>query len=91
MSIDGHFDDSLLCCFCSRLSSPKQSGLSLNSCCACCVQKLKEDKKVWCIHNTQEKDDVLFPQDPKPLISLNQDLVDFWHSTQVWRLLILDG
>lgn len=47
------------------------------------VKKLKEDKKVWCIHNTQEKDDVLFPQDPKPLISLNQDLVDFWHSTQV--------
>ena len=49
----------------------------------CVVQKLKEEGRVWCIHNASEKDDVLFPRDPKPLVSLSQDLVDFWHSTKV--------
>lgn len=47
------------------------------------IQKLKEERKVWCIHNASEKDDVLFPKDPKPLVSLSQDLVGFWHSTKV--------
>lgn len=47
------------------------------------VQKLKEEDKVWCIHNASEKDDVLFPKDPKPLVSLTQDLVNVWHSTKV--------
>jgi hypothetical protein len=28
---------------------------------------------------------VLFPKDAKPLITLSQDLVDFWHATKVRR------
>ncbi|DBA91488.1 hypothetical protein WJX77_002507 [Trebouxia sp. C0004] len=47
------------------------------------VKRLKEEGKVWCIHNASEKDDVLFPKDAKPLITLTQDLVDFWHATKV--------
>ena len=47
------------------------------------MQKLKEQGKLWCIYNVEKKDDVLFPQDAKPLITLSQDLVDFWHSTKV--------
>jgi len=38
---------------------------------------------VWCIHNASEKDDVLFPKDATPLITLTQDLVDLWHATKV--------
>lgn len=47
------------------------------------VKRLKEEGKVWCIHNASEKDDVLFPKDATPLITLSQDLVDFWHATKV--------
>ena len=47
------------------------------------LQRLKEEGKVWCIHNASEKDDVLFPKDATPLITLTQDLVDFWHATKV--------
>ena len=47
------------------------------------LQRLKEEGKVWCIHNASEKDDVLFPKDATPLITLSQDLVDFWHATKV--------
>ncbi len=47
------------------------------------AQRLKEEGKLWCIYNAEKKDDVLFLQDSKPLISLNQDLIDFWHTTKV--------
>ena len=44
-----------------------------------------QDGKLWSIHNAEKKDDVLFPKDTKPLISVSQDLVDFWHSIKVWH------
>lgn len=53
------------------------------------VQALTKDGKLWCIHNPEKKDDVLFPKDAKPLISVSQDLVDFWHSIKVRLELVL--
>ncbi|KAA6417679.1 MAG: hypothetical protein FRX49_12367 [Trebouxia sp. A1-2] len=61
----------------------KARFVHLTYCSALCRRKLKEEGKVWCIHNAIEKDDVLFPKDAKPLITLSQDLVDFWHATRV--------
>ena len=47
------------------------------------MQKLKDNGKVWCIFNAEQKEDVLFPCDPKPLVTISQDLVDFWHNIKV--------
>ena len=49
----------------------------------CGMQKLKDDGKVWCIFNAEQKQDVLFPCDPKPLVTISQDLVNFWHNIKV--------
>ena len=51
----------------------------------CHMQKLKEDGKVWCIFNAEQKQDVLFPCDPKPLVTISKDLVDFWHNIKVQK------
>ena len=42
-----------------------------------------KEGKLWSIHNVERRDDVLFPKDTKPLISVSQDVVDFWHSIKV--------
>ena len=47
------------------------------------MQKLKDDGKIWCIFNGERKEEVLFPQDQKPLVTISQDLVDFWHNIKV--------
>lgn len=49
----------------------------------CHLQKLKDDGKVWCIFNAEQKQDVLFPCDSKPLVTISQNLVDFWHNIKV--------